>query len=211
MNLRLATHVGGRANNSPLTPLGVAQATAVGVRVKRMLAGAPTTIHASPAVRAMHTAAAIADACGLPGPMVSDRLLEIDMGEWSGQPRGECYTPTALASIAANPTGFAPPGGESQATVEARMVAHVTECVLPTAVPGGPPAIVVGHGLAIKTLLRAVTGADAASFAARNFALDNTGIVEVAWDGGAVAEGRVRDAWHVLRVNDAAHLEGVAV
>ena len=46
-----------------------------------------------------------------------------------------------------------------------------------------------------------------AAFAARNVALDNTGIVEVAHDARAAGEGRARDAWHVVRVNDAAHLE----
>ena len=207
MNLALTTHVGGRANASPLTPLGVAQAAALARRLAAR--GAPAALHASTAVRARETAEAIARAVGWEAAAcrVSDELLEIDMGAWSGRARADCYTPDALAAIAADPAGFAPPGGESQREVEARMVAYITDTVLPAAPPGGPPVVVCSHGLAIKTFLRAVLASDPAAFAARNVALDNTGIVEVAHDARAAGEGRARDAWHVVRVNDAAHLE----
>ena len=67
-----------------------------------------------------------------------------------GKPRGECYTPEVLARIAADPWRFAAPGGESQADVEARVTGFVARRVMPRLVAGGPPGIVVAHGLAIK-------------------------------------------------------------
>ena len=155
------------------------------------------------------------------------------MGAWEGAPRAACYTPATLAAIAADPAGWAPPGGgESQAAVEARMAAYVATSILPALAPGGPPAVLVGHGLAIKCLLRRVLAADPARFAIRNVRLDNTSVTEVGvcgagegWWAGWGAEGgggggggeasgdgalpHPRDAWHVLRVNDAAHCEGL--
>ena len=67
-----------------------------------------------------------------------------------GQPRAACYTTEALAAIAADPVNFVAPGGESQANVERRVAAFVSEQVLPLLQPDGPPAVLVAHGLAIK-------------------------------------------------------------
>ena len=123
--------------------------------------------------------------------------------------RAECYTPAALDAIHADPAGWAPPSGESQAAVEARVAGYIVESVLPAVEPGGPPALVVGHGLAIKCFLRRVLACEPHAFAARNLRLDNTSITEVGYDAAAAAAGRPRDAWHVLRVNDAAHAVGL--
>lgn len=218
MNLRLDTRIGGRSNGSPLTPLGVAQARALGARLARAITPAPASIHSSTAVRAAETAAACATAAGLPLSSIttSDALLELDMGDWEGADRAACYGgPGVLDAIRADPTGWAAPGGESQAAVEARMAAYLETAVLPTVAPGGPPALVVGHGLAIKCLLRRVLAADPARFAARNVRLDNTALVEIALCGSVAAspwpgwDAVPRDAWHVLRVNDAGHCEGL--
>lgn len=180
------------------------------------------SIHASTAVRAVGTAAAIAAAAGL-DPVraltTSPSLLELDMGAWEGADRAACYSPATLEDIDADPTGWAPPGGgESMAAVEARMAAYVASTILPGLSPGGPPAVLVGHGLAIKCLLRRILASDPATFAARNVRLDNTSITEVGLCGRAVLVGAWggpgsfrRDAWHVLRVNDTAHCEGLGV
>jgi broad specificity phosphatase PhoE len=142
------------------------------------------------------------------------------MGAWEGAIRAATYTASTLAAVAADPLHWAPPGGESQAAVEARMAAYIASAVLPSLQPGGPPAVVVGHGLAIKCFLRRVLASDAAAFAARNIRLDNASVTEVGLCGAAVPAaggaawpgwgGLPRDAWHVLRVNDAAHCEGLA-
>ena len=216
ISLSLPRFIGGRSNASPLTPLGLAQAAALGARLAK---GSGTTtplfacIHSSTAVRAVGTAAAVAAATGLdPSSIIqSPDLLELDMGAWEGGDRAACYNAETLTAIDADPTGWAPPGGgESQAGVEERMAAYVASSILPSLVPGGPPGVLVGHGLAIKCLLRRILGADPAVFAARNVRLDNTGITEVGLSGNGGWSGAVRrDAWHVLRVNDAAHCEGL--
>lgn len=56
----------------------------------------------------------------------------------------------ALERIAADPFTFAAPGGESQQELEARICAFVHRQLLPSLQYGGPPAVVVTHGLAIK-------------------------------------------------------------
>lgn len=198
--------------------MGLAQAAALGARLAKgggsSIAPLFACIHSSTAVRAVGTAAAIARAAGLdPSSSIiqSPDLLELDMGAWEGGDRAACYNDDTLAAIDADPTGWAPPGGgESQAGVEERMAAYVASSILPTLVPGGPPGVLVGHGLAIKCLLRRILGSDPAVFAARNVRLDNTGITEVGLGGSEDWSGAVRrDAWHVLRVNDAAHCEGL--
>lgn len=55
-----------------------------------------------------------------------------------------------IADIAADPYRFAAPGGESQFGVEERMMSFVVGTVLPLLKSGGPPAMIVGHGMAIK-------------------------------------------------------------
>ncbi|GBF89533.1 hypothetical protein Rsub_02251 [Raphidocelis subcapitata] len=208
MNLIQAKIVGGQSNSSPLTPLGEWQADALGRHLARLLHPhpAPALVASSTAVRASDTARRLLAAAGLPAVEVeeSEALLELDQGEWEGAARAECYTAAALAAIQADPWHFAAPGGESQADVERRATAHVLEGVMPRLRPGGPPGVVVAHGLTIKCFLRGVLGsAPANSWKIR---LDNTAVVEVGWVDSGPAAG-----WHLLRVNDAAHLlaEGV--
>jgi hypothetical protein len=40
--------------------------------------------------------------------------------------------------------------------VEQRMLAYLQDVVLPSLAPGGPPAVVVSHGFAIKCTLRGI-------------------------------------------------------
>lgn len=221
MNLELSTKIGGRSNSSPLTPLGVRQSRALGRHLRKLAAAAGTApaavpFFASTAVRAYETARLILEEMGHEDPgahiVASDRLLELEMGEWEGCLRSECYCPENLAIIEANAHTFAPPGGESQLQVEQRMVAFVEEVVKPAAAAAsatGLPAVVVGHGLAFKTLLRHVLDSDARM--SRKITLHNTAVTELGWvppDGGGAG---LQPGWHVLRVNDTAHLlnEGV--
>lgn len=214
MNLRIAHVVGGQSNASPLTPLGERQARALGAHLGRMLAPhkAPAFVLSSTAVRARDTARLMLEAAGSQGEggpaavavELSDELLELHQGEWEGKRRDECYTAAALEEIGRDPWNFKAPGGESQRELEARVSACILGAALPHAPPGGPPGVVVAHGLAIKCFLRNVLGsAPALTWKVR---LDNTGVVELAFVESGAAAG-----WHVLRVNDTSHLvvEGV--
>jgi broad specificity phosphatase PhoE len=105
----------------PLTPLGRAQADALGAA---LVVDRPELVFTSPLQRARQTADAIAARCGAPVE-VDERLVELDYGDWDGR---------LIADIAEadwvrwyqDPT-FAPPGGESLGAVRARMAEFCEE------------------------------------------------------------------------------------
>lgn len=250
MNLHLATTIGGRANESPLTNRGRAQARALGERLAKLPPNLrPKLLFASTAVRAKETAEAISKAlleesddtgeASLQSVALEEDLLEIEMGQWAGKDRKKTYSPQVLAEIRARPVDFAAPGGESQRQVEERVARCIEERVLPAAADiaateegkksgsgddsskGSLPVVaVVAHGVSIKTFLRRVLASDPHGFAAaRNIALANTGICEVALDTTRTSASKDprsasdssvdRERWHLIRINDAAHLEGL--
>lgn len=213
MNLALADKVGGRSNASPLTPLGERQSTHLGAHLKRTLlasGASPSDLRCfcSTAVRAVDTARRALEAAGT-GPVdwvvASEDLLEMHMGEWEGGMRAECYTPATLQLIAEDTHNFAPPGGESQKAVEQRMMHFLSTTVLPAAQESGLPSLVFGHGMAFKCVLRHVL--DSSPSMTRKFALHNTSITELGWVPEEVAvDGGLQPGFHILRVNDTAHL-----
>jgi broad specificity phosphatase PhoE len=78
--------------DAPLTPLGIAQARAVGARLAQIAAaqGGDWRIACSPLGRTRHTAALIAEAMGLPAePEADERLIEIHYGLLEGLLRPE--------------------------------------------------------------------------------------------------------------------------
>ena len=223
MNLDLASKVGGRSNSSPLTPLGEKQARALGRHLARHLASSDQhhqtlPIFSSTAVRAYDTARLMAHelACTINSNSTAthqitatDQLLEQDMGEWQGALRRDVYTPQQLKIIEADTHNFRAPGGESQRDVEERMMAFITCEVLPAAAASPLKlAIVVGHGMAFKCVLRHLLNSDARM--SRKIAIGNTAVTEMGWvpsggEGGGARVGQ-QAGWHILRVNDMAHL-----
>ena len=212
MNLELTDKIGGRSSSSPLTLLGERQAAALGSHLRKSLAAngtAPTDLRyfASTAVRALDTARLMLTHMGVANPdnhvITSGLLQEQDMGDWEGGLRSECYTPENLEIIKADTHGFAAPGGESQLQVEERMIAFLQEHVLPAATPKSP-AVVVGHGMAFKCVLRYVLGSDARM--SRKIAIGNTAITEIGWVPEDGAQPGLQPGWHILRVNDMTHL-----
>lgn len=105
-------------------------------------------IYTSPLRRARATAEIVADALGLE-PVVDERLIEADTGEWSGLLTAEIVAMAASEYArwrAADPS-FRFPGGESVAEQTARMTAALAE------VARGPlPALVVTHGGSIRAV-----------------------------------------------------------
>jgi probable phosphoglycerate mutase len=77
--------------DSPLTDLGVAQAKAMGERLRALKAadGREWRVATSPLGRAMRTARIVAEAAGLPDPEVDARLIEVDYGQLEGLTRAE--------------------------------------------------------------------------------------------------------------------------
>jgi alpha-ribazole phosphatase len=100
-------------------------------------------VWSSPAVRCLRVAEATAAAVGAP-LRVDRRVWEIDFGDWEGQAWSEIDR-AVLDCWAADPVGFAPPGGESGAALIARVrdfhAGLREDCV------------VVSHGGPLKVLL----------------------------------------------------------
>lgn len=209
MNLELESKIGGRSPSSPLTPLGHKQSRAVGAALLRELLrrgiNPQNTIwYSSTATRASATAQLAMESMGLSASQLTQapELLELDMGHWEGAVRSECYTAQTLCQIDADPHNFAPPGGESQRKVEERMMSYISSTVVP-AMSIEKPSVIVGHGMAIKCLLRYILNSDPRM--SRKIALFNTAITEL----GYVQEGmsaNLQPGWHILRVNDTSHL-----
>ena len=191
MNLEVADKVGGRASASPLTAKGEAQASKLG-RWLRSRGVRFDRVVASTAVRARRTAELmLAELENPPQLELDTNLEEMTQGDWEGQPRSECYTEKTCAAINADPRGFAAPGGESKADVEARAVQAIEKYARE-----GERTCIVNHGIVAKCFLRHVLKSDWASL--HEVALENTGLMRFARRGSG--------HWRVESVNETPHL-----
>ena len=216
MNLELKDKIGGRSNQSPLTPLGEHQAKMLGRHLRKAISiqeGQPTELKyfSSTAVRALETARLSMLELGIEEPhrflVKTDELLEQDMGEWEGGNRSECYNEETMKLIEADTHNFAAPGGESQLQVEERMMEFLQNAILKDASPDRP-VFVFGHGMAFKTVLRHLFNSDARM--TRKIAIHNTAITEIGFvpeDASVSNGGHLQSGWHILRVNDTSHLQ----
>jgi len=106
--------------------------------------------------------------------------------------------------------GVSPEGAcaESQRDVEARIAAYLDSILQRSdrELECAPPhcAIIFTHGMAIKYALRRIEMASPQ--AAWKKAIDNTSVTEARYSTDPGSQG----GWHVVRVNDSAHLEGWA-
>jgi probable phosphoglycerate mutase len=113
----------------PLNDLGRRQAVAAGAILQDLLnCGAPDValpFVASPLGRARQTMELLRGALDLPphGYAVDDRLREIGYGRWEGSTLSEMQAsdPELFGARLIDKWGVPPPGGESYATVTARM------------------------------------------------------------------------------------------
>jgi broad specificity phosphatase PhoE len=141
----------------PLSETGLMQARAVA----EWLAGQPVrfaAVYSSDLRRAFDTASIVAKRLGL----VAERaraLREIHVGEWQGLGGDEIEErfPGQLQTWSDEPHLFTMPGGESLRDVQARMLAWYEEAV---AKHRGEAIIIVSHGVALSTLVRALNGWD---------------------------------------------------
>jgi broad specificity phosphatase PhoE len=115
-------------------------------------------LYSSPLARARETAQIVGDALGLE-PILDERLVEADTGDWTGWTVAEVNA-VAAAEWArwrrADP-GFRFPGGESVAEQAARVRAALAD------IAAGPlPALVVAHGGSIRVIGAIDRGANGA-------------------------------------------------
>jgi broad specificity phosphatase PhoE len=140
--------------DTPLNDRGREQARAVA----RILAGEGLrALYSSPLVRASETAEIVGAVLGLE-PVLDERLMEADAGDWSGRLYAEIIADQSGAFDAwrAADPAFRFPNGESVAEQTARVAAALTD------VRAGPlPALVVCHGGVIRAVegLRVTIGA----------------------------------------------------
>lgn len=174
-----AANVGQRylgSQDDPLTARGVEQARRLAAAFAPLPIGA---VYTSPLQRAASTAAAIAAARGLT-PQHDARLREMAFGAWEGLSRAEVLAggPAAqelLERWEADPAQ-APPGGESLADAQQRVVALADELARTA---GSAWVVLVSHVGPIKGLLCAALGVPLT--AARHMFLDPATISVVDW------------------------------
>jgi broad specificity phosphatase PhoE len=129
MNVNVDKFIGGRTNESPLTPLGLRQAAALAARLKACGWKEPPPCFSSTAIRAEHTMQMAAAALGVSPSKLqrSEALLELDQGLWQGKERQACYgTAKVKAALKADAWNFKPPQGESPREVGAVVMGTCT-------------------------------------------------------------------------------------
>jgi len=153
-------------------------------------------VYSSPAVRTYETAKKSCSFLEFPLEKIVrvDALQELSQGEWEGRSRAELYTPEMLAHINSDNWNFCPPGGESQKQVEERQMTWVKEHLLP--VSGEDLTVgIYGHGVALSCFLHGILGSyPSLTYKMRHW---NTGVTRLDYSSAG---------WHVLCVNDSAHL-----
>lgn len=110
----------------------------------RPLLPADAPLYSSPLSRCRQLAEALH-----PAPRFDVRIREIDFGDWEMQP-WEALDRSLLDAWAADPFGFAPPGGEAVAALRARVAAFLAE--LPD------EAVLVTHAGVIKVCAALLAG-----------------------------------------------------
>ena len=154
----------------PLNDAGREQAAAVGARVALL---APARIVTSPLIRTVESAGIVAEACAIGVVDVDDRLVEVDYGEYDGLPLADL--PSDLVWKWRNDADFAPPGGESLASVGKRMGEFTSE-VLDSLAHG--PVVAVSHVSPIKAAVLWALGLP--DLYAWRLRLDNASITRLA-------------------------------
>ena len=103
-----------------LSEVGHKQAGRLAERMKSIRVAA---LYSSPLRRALDTAGKVGDAMGH-APVVDDRLVELNYGDWEGKTFAEVERadPPAYHTWVADPGRLAPPGGESGEQLVKRVV-----------------------------------------------------------------------------------------
>ena len=154
---RTAFNVEGRLQgrlDMPLDEVGRRQAFTVAQVIAAM---EPDAIIASPLQRARDTAQAIGACAGL-GVQLDDRLIEIDVGRWSGQRAADLRRndPEYAAGVV-SPIDYRRADGETASEVADRIVAVCQDVVAQYA---GGTIILVAHGFALRTGICWLLGGD---------------------------------------------------
>ncbi len=113
----------------------------------------PRIVHTSPLGRCLMPAETLGLLLDVP-VRIDRRLIELDFGDWDGRPWDELPR-EALDRWAANPAGFAAPGGESGRSLIDR-VRQVRDALVDAATS----AVVISHGGPLRLLGPMLRGQD---------------------------------------------------
>ncbi|MBJ7384064.1 MAG: MSMEG_4193 family putative phosphomutase, partial [Mycolicibacterium sp.] len=113
----------GRSEGVDLDDKGREQALGVVARMGDLPVKA---IVRSPLLRCERTVEPLADALGL-NPVVDDRLIEVDYGQWTGRKIGDLVKEPLWAVVQQQPSAAVFPEGEGLANVQARAVSAIRE------------------------------------------------------------------------------------
>jgi probable phosphomutase (TIGR03848 family) len=141
----------GRSPGVGLDERGRAQAAALVAR----LAPLPlVAVLSSPLQRCVETLAPLVAQRALE-PVLDDRLLEVDYGDWTNRPLRELGSDSLWSVVQQHPSAAVFPGGEGLAAVQARAVAAIREWDAKITAAHGPRAIwlACSHGDVIKAIL----------------------------------------------------------
>lgn len=131
-------------------------ATDLALLVTRLAPLRGARILASPLSRCWQVAEALGQAWGGPPPRPDARLLELDFGAWEGQAWADVPR-ASLDAWAADLPGFAPPGGESGASLIARVSSLWTDLWAEIRAADAP-VILITHGGPLKILTALAAG-----------------------------------------------------
>jgi ribonuclease H / adenosylcobalamin/alpha-ribazole phosphatase len=166
--------------DAPLTEVGVQQAAAA---AKRLASADLGVIVASPLLRTVQTAQAVAAVTGA-AVVTDDGFRETDFGAWEGLTFAEVRErwPAEISAWLADPE-VAPPSGESFTDVSARVTAALGRVL---AARAGQTVLIVSHVTPIKMLVAAALLAPPAALYRMH--LDVAALSEIDWyaDGPAV-------------------------
>ena len=146
----------GRSEGVDLDDKGREQALGVVARMGDLPVKA---IVRSPLLRCERTVEPLADALGL-DPVVDDRLIEVDYGQWTGRKIGDLVKESLWAVVQQQPSAAVFPEGEGLANVQARAVAAIREHDRRLSEEHGGDALWVActHGDVIKAVLADALG-----------------------------------------------------
>jgi probable phosphomutase (TIGR03848 family) len=141
----------GRTAGVALDDTGVRQADALAERFAHV---SFERIVTSPLERCRATAVTLAN--GRTEPIIDERLVECDYGEWTGRKLEELHDEPLWADVQDRPSGVTFPGGESMTELWARAIAAVTEHN--AAVDENAAWAAVAHADVIKAIIADAAG-----------------------------------------------------
>ncbi len=187
--------VGGRANHSPLTSLGLRQAKTLASRLAREQVTFDG-VYSSIAVRAKDTAEMVCKEINFPLDKIvlCEEFQEQTHGRWEGMLRSVVWTLERVENAERDRYNYALPGGESLKQTGDRWCEGIQKYLLGKQ---GRYAI-FGHGTAIRCTLANLFNFEPSLIL--RMRISNTGMTEVSY---------ANNEWYLKRFNDKAHMIGL--